>query len=388
MKVVVIGAGAAGLGLGWKLAKSGARVTVLERAQLGAGATSASAGMIAAAAEMGQAETPEAAFARRANALWPDFAKALEAQSGVNIAYRKNGSLLVSMKGETGAETPGAGNPHAQGPGTEMLDGTQARAREPMLSADVLSALWAPHEMQVNSQALCRALAVAFVRAGGELLSNETAVRIELDGGKAAGVVTPYRTHRADAYVLAAGAWTSRLEGLPPEAVLPVFPVKGEILVLTLPEGAKLPEHTVWGNGIYLTPRGNRLLAGATSELAGYDTSLTQDALLWLRRKAAELMPALASWTVAEHWAGLRPGTPDGMPVLGETTVKGLYVAGGQYRNGILFAPAIAEVLSRLVLERTGDVPAFDPKRFAGRTPVPASVIETPHKGEEWRTGS
>jgi glycine oxidase len=392
MKIVVIGAGAAGLGIGWKLARAGARVTVLERAQVGAGATSASAGMIAAAAEMGHGEAPEAAFARRANALWPDFAKELEAQSGVNIGYRRNGSLMVALKNEVrrhshGAESPGAANPHAGG-GVEMLDAAAARAREPMLTADVAGAMWAPDESVVDSQALCRALAVAFVRAGGEVLSNEAVVRIETDGGKAAGVVTPFRTHRADAYVLAAGAWSSRIEGLPPEAVPPVFPVKGEILVLAQPAGARLPEHTVWGNEIYVTPRGKRLLVGATVERAGYDTSLSQDALEWLRKQSAGLMPSLEEWEIAEHWAGLRPATPDGMPVLGETAVKGLYVAGGQYRNGILFAPALAEVLSRLVLERTAEPSAFDPRRFAGtKHDTAASVIETPHKGGEWRTG-
>lgn len=378
MNVIVIGAGVAGLGLGWKLAKAGARVTILERAQVGAGTTSASAGMIAAAAEMGDEETSEAVFARRANALWPDFAKEVQAQSGVNIGYRVNGSLLVRLKGED--------TPHAGGD-VETLDAAAARAREPMLGEEAAGAMWAPHEAQVDSRALCRALAVAFVRAGGELLSNETAVRFEIESGRIAGIVSPFKIHRADVYVMAAGAWTSRIAGLPPEAVPPITPVKGEIVVLAPPAGERLPEHTVWGNGIYATPRGQHLLVGATVEHAGYDTALTQDAQVWLRRKAVGLMPALKSWPVAEQWAGLRPASPDGLPILGETAVGGLYVAAGQYRNGILFAPAVAEVLSRLVLERTADVPAFDPKRFAGKAPDTASVIETPHKGEEWRSG-
>ena len=348
--------------------------------------------MIAAAAEMGHGDSPEAAFARRANGLWPDFAKELEAQSGVNIGYRRNGSLMVALRNEVrrhshSAENPGAANLHAQGADITMLDGETARAKEPMLTGNVAGAIWAPHEALVDSQALCRALAVAFVRAGGELQSNETVVRIETDAGHATGVVTPFKTHKADAYVLAAGAWSSRIEGLPPEAVPPVIPIKGEILVLAQPAGARLPEHTVWGNEIYVTPRGNRLLVGATVERAGYDTSLSQDAQEWLRKQSNGLMPSLEEWEIAEHWAGLRPASPDGLPILGETAVKGLYVASGQYRNGILFAPAVAEVLSRLVLERTADVPAFSPLRFAGTKPDTVSVIETPHKGGEWRTG-
>jgi glycine oxidase len=378
MNVVVIGAGVAGLGIAWKLARAGASVTVLERAQVGNGATTASAGMIAATAELGEAETPEAAFARRGSALWPAFAQELEQQSGVDIAFRRNGSLLVTMNGEEPSAHPPAER-HGQGADVESLTAAEARAREPMLSENIAGALWAPHEATVDSQALCRALAVAFVRAGGKVLSNETVVRFERDESRVLGVVTPFHTHRADAYVLAAGAWTSRVEGLPAGAIPPVIPVKGEILVLAPPEGAAPPAHVVWGNGIYLTPRGNRLLVGATVERAGFDTAVSQAALSWLRRQANGLMPALENWRIVEHWAGLRPGSPDGLPILGETSVEGLYVASGQYRNGILFAPAIAEVLSRLVLERTGGVSAFDPRR--GKRPDSAlSILETPHR--------
>jgi glycine oxidase len=378
MKVVVIGAGVAGLGIGWKLARAGASVTVLERAQVGNGATSASAGMIAATAELGEAETPEAAFARRASTMWPAFAQELQQQSGVDIAFHRNGSLLVTMKGEaTGAHS--AAERHGQGDDVAVLDAAEARAREPMLSDNIAGALWAPHEATVDTQALCRALAVAFVRAGGKVLSNETVVRFERDTQRILDVVTPFTTHRADAYVLAAGAWTSRVEGLPPEAVPPVIPVKGEILVLAPPEGAAVPPHVVWGNGIYLTPRRNFLLVGATVERAGFDTAVSQAALAWLRGQSNGLMPGLENWRIVEHWAGLRPGSPDGLPILGETCVEGLYVASGQYRNGILFAPAVAEVLSRLVLERTGGVSAFDPRREIRPDGAP-SILETPHR--------
>lgn len=386
MKVVVIGAGVAGLGIGWKLAQSGASVTVLERAQVGNGATTASAGMIAAAAELGQADTPETAFARRANELWPAFAEDLQKQTGVDIGYRKSGSLLVRMKSDTGE------GHHALSGVSEKLDAAKARTLEPMLSDEIAGALFAPEEAQVDSQALCRALAVAFVRAGGKVLSNETAIRFEWDGKRVVGIATPFTTHYADAFVLAAGAWSSRLEGLPPQAVPPVTPVKGEIVVLAPPAGAASPEHVIWGNGVYLTPRRGRLLVGATMELAGFDTSLSQAALRWLYQQSTGLMPQLAGWRLTEHWAGLRPGSPDGMPILGETCVPGLYVASGQYRNGILFAPAVAEVLSRVVLERMAVDAAFDPRRFDGLKPG-ASVVETPHKDAaggagEWRTGS
>jgi glycine oxidase len=385
MRVVVIGAGVAGLAIGWRLAQAGAKVTVLERAQVGNGATSVSAGMIAAAAETGERISPEAAFARRASLLWPDFAREVEAQSGVQIGYRKNGALLLRLPGEAAASTS-----------LEFLDPAKARAMEPLLAENIAGALWAPDEAQVISPALCRALAVAFVRAGGQVQSNETAVRFEHDGRKLLGVVTPFTTHHADVTILAAGAWSSRLAGLH-EFLPPVTPVKGEIAVLKPPPGkgpalgAALPQRVIWGNGVYAAPRPDCLLIGATMELAGFDTSVSEKALAWLYRKAVAVLPGLKDWRLAGHWAGLRPCSPDGLPLLGETGLEGLYVAGGQYRNGILFAPAVAEVMSRLVLERVTE-PAFDPRRFAGTKPPAPLVAETPHGAEtgeagEWRTG-
>ena len=381
MNVVIIGAGVAGLGIGWKLAQAGASVTILERAQPGRGATTASGGMIAAAAELGHADTPEAAFAKRANDLWSDFVTQLEAQSGVFLDYRKSGSLMVALKtggcphahggakpdaDKGGHDHGGQPNPHAQGADIAMLTAEQARAMEPMLSEDIAGALWAPHEATIDTHALVRALVTAFVKAGGTILANETAVRVEIEGSRAVGVRTPFALHRADAYILAAGAWTSCVEGLPPEAVPPVIPIKGEIVVLTPPAGANLPKHVVWGNEIYVVPRTERLLVGATMERAGFDTGKSSEACRWLLRQSAGLMPVLKGWEVAEHWAGLRPATPDGLPILGQTVVEGLYVASGQFRNGILFAPAVADALRRFVIgeEISPTLRAFDPRRF------------------------
>jgi glycine oxidase len=229
------------------------------------------------------------------------------------------------------------------------------------------------------------------VRAGGEVISNETAVRFEWDGTRVTGIATPFTVHHADAFVLAMGAWSSRIEGLPPGAVPHIAPVKGEIAVLAPPPGVALPNHVVWGNGVYLVPRGRRLIVGATMEEAGFDTSMTQAALRWLYRQSTGLMPSLKDWRLAEHWAGLRPASPDGLPLLGPAAVDGLYVASGQFRNGILFAPAVAEVLSRLILERTPVDPAFDPRRFGDGPGIP--VAETPHRdvpteADTWRMGS
>lgn len=361
MKVVVIGAGVAGLGIGWRLRQAGVDVTVLERTQAAHGATWAAAGMIAATAEHGEAQTPEGALAYRARKLWPDFAREIEHASGVKIGYAQSGSLMIAM-------TSGQAHDYAQrakaDPDLKALSAEEARALEPMLTRELVCALWASQEAVVDNRALGQALARAFVRAGGKLVLNETVVRIETQNGRAVAALTSAGLYEADAFVLAAGAWSGLIQGLPAAAIPPIKPMKGEMLALVPPKGTALPGHVVWGNDVYLVPRGNRLLIGATLEDVGFDTSLTAAAEDWLSSRALALMPDLKAWTIAEHWAGLRPGSPDGLPLLGPSAVNGLFVASGQYRNGILFAPAVMEILSGLVLERPTEFAAFDPRRF------------------------
>jgi glycine oxidase len=358
MKVVIIGAGVAGLATGWRLRQAGAEVTILERTQPAMGATWAAAGMIAVAGEMGAAQTPEAEFGQHSSALWPDFARELEAASGHPIGYRRSGALMV-------ARTTTEAGAFATWSGVERLDAAQTRAKEPMLTGDIAGALWASDEAQVDSRALGVALANAFVRAGGRLNLNEAAVRFDVRDSRAVALHSPFQRHEADAFILAAGAWSGKIGGVPSDALPPVKPIKGEMIAVAPPAGAALPKQVVWGNNVYLVPRADRLLIGATTADVGFDTSVTDAAANWLSARAIGLMPALARWDVVERWAGLRPGSPDGAPMLGPTRIGGLYAATGQFRNGILFAPALAENMSRLVLEQTAVIPAFDPRRFS-----------------------
>jgi glycine oxidase len=363
VKVVVIGAGVAGLSIGWRLRQMGVEVTVLERAQAGQGATWASAGMIAAAAELGEAQTPEGELAFRARQMWPDFAREIEAASSMTIGYAQHGSLLVASNAEQAAVFASRA---ATDSDLEILNAAEARALEPLLAPSIAGALLASKEAQVDSRALGQALARAFVRAGGTLVLNEAVVRIETFDGRAVAALTPAGFYHADAFVLAAGAWSGLIGGLPPDAIPPVKPIKGQMLALASPNGTALPGRVVWGNEVYLVPRGDRLLIGATLEDVGFDTGLTDAAEDWLSARAVSLMPDLRQWKIVEHWAGLRPGSPDGLPLLGPSAVSGLFVASGQYRNGILFAPVVADILSSLVLERPADFAVFDPRRFVG----------------------
>ena len=338
--ILIIGAGVAGLGIGWRLAQQCVAVTILERGEAAMSATHAAAGMIAATAEMAGAPEPEIAFAARAHALWPGFAAELEAASGVKLDYRQNGALMLEPS-----------RPAILPPGTQWLAGAEARAHAPML-ADQPGAIWAPDEAQVDNRALGRALALAFVAAGGTLRSGTAVTALA-----ARGVETPWGLLTADAVLVAAGAWSGGI------ASVPVSPVKGQMIALTPPPGAQIPAPVIWGNGVYLVPRRDRLLVGATVEQEGFDVTPTPVARDDLRRRAEGLIPGLQHWTLAEHWAGLRPASPDGLPLLG-ALANGVFVAAGQYRNGILFAPAIADHMRDVMLGRADIIPAFDPQRF------------------------
>jgi glycine/D-amino acid oxidase-like deaminating enzyme len=161
--------------------------------------------------------------------------------------------------------------------------------------------------------------------------------------------------------LIAAGAWSGLLEALP------ITPVKGEMIALQPLEGALLPGPVVWGEGVYCVPRHGRLLVGATVAEAGFDTGPTREARDHLWSRAARLMPAVKDWTLADHWAGLRPKSPDGLPLLGPAAAPGLFVASGQYRNGILFAPAIAQEMADIILGKAAVIADFDPRRFDGK---------------------
>lgn len=359
MNIVIIGAGVAGLSIGWRLLQAGANVTILERAQPGGGATWASAGMIALAAELETSPPAEVSFAHQSNDLWPSFAAELEEVSGHPIGFTRSGALLLGNDGAMLASRATAD------PALTFLTAEDVCSRWPMLTGEYSGGLWAPNEAHVDNRALGRALTIAFLKAGGVLKPTEAVVNIFDYQGRIVGVSTPFTRYPADAVLLAAGAWSGQV------ADVPVTPVKGEMIALTPPPGEDFDfaGPVIWGPDVYLVPRpapdGGRLLVGATVEEAGFDTALTKGALATLRNRAVRVIPALARWKLDEHWAGLRPASPDGLPLLGPWGDKpGLFVASGQYRNGILFAPAIADLMAKMILGKAEPIAAFDPRRF------------------------
>lgn len=353
MKIVIIGAGVAGLGIGWRLLQQGARVTILERAQAGKGASWAAAGMLAVTGEFDALPSAEKTFALHANALWPVFAQELEKISEVLLGYSRSGALLVASDQSAFASLRARVQE-----GVQILGPLECRTLVPMLKAGIGGGLWAAEEAHVDNRALGQGLVVAFLKAGGKLLTNEAVIRFEQRSDLIDAALTTFGRHEADAFVIAAGAWGGLLNHVP------VAPVKGEMIALSPRSEAACNGPVVWGNGIYIVPRKDRLLVGATVEEVGFDTSLTQRARRHLRNRAEELMPSLKDWVLREHWAGLRPKSPDGLPLLGPTHIPNLFLAGGQYRNGILFAPAIAQLMADMVLGRASPIAAFDPRRF------------------------
>lgn len=368
-RVAIIGAGVIGLGIAWRLAGAGCPVDVFDRGAAGAGASHAAAGMLAAGVET---EPGEAALLRLnllSRSLWPAFAAEVEAASGIDVQLRTEGTLVVALNADdVGRLRFNHRLQQEAGVETHWLTGGEARRREPYLNPSVPAALYSPHDHQVENRRLAVALHRAAEAAGARIHEHAEVGRVLVEGGHARGVAVGADTHPADVVVLAAGAWSRRIEGLPEEARPPVRPVKGQMLALRMPDGEPLLHHIVWTPGVYLVPRlDGRLLVGATVEERGFDTSMTAGGMLALLEGAWRALPGIEELAIEETWVGFRPGSRDDAPVLGPTPVDGLVLATGHHRNGILLTPVTVDAVSRLVLDGTvpDTIAGFGLDRFA-----------------------
>ncbi|MDW8365200.1 MAG: glycine oxidase ThiO [Abditibacteriales bacterium] len=366
--VIVIGGGAIGLSIGWYLARAGCPVTVLERGEAGRAATWAAAGMLTPHIEAKPTERDYVRLLRFSHDLWVDFAHALEEASGVSIGYRTEGTLMVALDRDDAEQLKFRHNYMQQwGLPVEWISGYEARQREPLLSRHVVGGLFSPLDHQVDNRAMVLALREALVRAGGNLREHTEVRHILIEDNGVRGVKLDDETIATDAVVLCAGAWSRNLNGLPESARPPVRPVKGQILTLQMPPDAPLITHVVWGLEVYLVPRHNgQLIVGATVEEMGFDTQLTAGGILSLLDKAWEVLPGIYDLPLVEMTAGLRPGSRDDAPILGETSVRGLFMATGHYRKGILLAPVTALTISHLILtgETMDIIKPFNLARF------------------------
>jgi len=375
---VVIGAGVIGLGIAWRLAQAGCRVDVYDKGEAGHGASWAAAGMLAAAAEAEPGEEPLLPLTLESQRLWPGFARELLAATGTSCEYRDEGTLVVALNRDD-AETLRHSYDFQRGLGLdiEWLNAAEARRLEPHLKPGIAAAVLSRNDHQVENRALVRALIAACRRADVAIHEHCPVAEITMTGGHATGVETARGREDADIVVLAAGAWSREIGGIPVAQRPPVRPIKGQMLAVQMDTRAPVLRHVVWlPNGGYLVPRNDgRLIIGGTVEERGFDTSITAGGLLTLIEAAWRAVPTIEELPIAETWVGFRPGSRDDAPMLGPSGIDGLVIATGHHRNGILLTPVSAAVISDYIL--SGRLPEmalpFAPQRFQ---PKPAPIAE------------
>jgi glycine oxidase len=369
--VAVVGAGAIGLGAAWRAAQRGMRVIAIDRGQPGAGTSSVAAGMLAPVAEALPTEQPLMHLGLASARLYPQFVAALAEASGLDPGYLRCGTLLAARDADE-AEwlTRELAMRETLSLGVRRLRSSDARRLEPALAPTLRLALEIPDDHAIDPRRLTAALAEAFVRAGGTLRLGASVAEVLVDSDRVTGVrVAGGEKIGAEQVVLAAGAWTDSLAGLPEDARVPVHPVKGQILRLHDPAGAGLLGRVLRMSDGYLVPRGDgRYVLGATMEERGFDTTVTAGAVFELLRTASELLPSVTELVIDELSAGLRPTTPDNAPAIGPGALAGLHWATGHYRHGILLTPVTAEIVAAGLAGEPSEYlagGAFAPTRFS-----------------------
>ena len=391
---VIIGGGVIGLGIGWQLAKAGASVTLYERERAGRAASWAAAGMLAPLAEAHTEEPALLKLGRHSLACYPQWVEELEADAQMDIGYRAEGTLIVGVEPDDTHQLRHLYTSQQQlGLDVEWITGREAREIEPALSPRVTAAIRCTADHQVDNRRMVTALQRAYQACGGVLHENSCVEQIEVKNGAATGVwvrtsepspsdnrraracPSPSRSaslHAADAIVLAAGPWSSQIEGIPHAIRPPVRPIKGQMLALQMEAGITVQKvirtmRARYPMSVYLVPRTDgRLIVGATSEEMGFDTRLTAGGMFELLRGAWEAVPGVYELPILETWTGLRPGSRDNAPILGHTPLDNLIVATGHYRNGILLTPVTAYEIAKLILtgELSTTIAPFQLERF------------------------
>jgi glycine oxidase len=385
--VIVIGGGIVGLAVALSARERGMSVTVLERDRLGAGASSVAAGMLApvAEAEFGDAAAHVLQLGLRSAALWPGFAARLEEATGEHVGYQRAGTLMVARDEDEARELERQIEFRGSlGLETVRLRASEAREREPALAPTVRLAMEAPNDHSVDPRAVMRALRASCERAGVEVWERAPVGALETDAsgsrvlGARLGGERDGETLATGAVVVAAGAWSADAAGVPEHARVPVRPVRGQVLRLRDPAGSGLLGRVVRVRRSYLVPRedGGYVL-GATVEERGFDLVPAVGGVYELLRDAHEVVPSSSELQIEELCVGLRPGTPDNLPLIGRGEIEGLWWATGHYRSGILLAPLSGELVAGLLAqERSAErevLAACDPGRFA-EVPAPTAT--------------
>jgi glycine oxidase len=371
--VAVAGAGIIGLSIAWRLALRGLSVAVFERAEAGSGASLAATGMLAAAAEHEPGCHDLLALALESQRQWPQFRAALEAQSGLSVDFREDGTLVVALGRDEVERLRFRHDLHKRcGLATRWLGGPQVRDLEPGLRPSAAAGLHCADDHQVDPRRVMAALRAACLAAGVHLFEQCAVTAVDIEGGRACGLLTARGACRAQTVVLTAGAWIGDLA--PPGLKMPVHPLKGQSLALRTTRDTGTLAHIVWTEQIHMAPKSDgRLIVGATVEERGFDETITAGGVYALLEGARRAFPAIEEMAIDAMWTGFRPSSIDDAPILGTAPVGNLVLATGHHRNGYLLAPVTAFAIEALVAD--GAMPAvaqpfgvgrFDPEEPAG----------------------
>ncbi len=359
LDVVVLGGGIIGCALAEELARRGQRVAVVERGRVGAEASSAAAGILAAQMDVPR-PGPFFDLCQVARRMYPSWVAHLERGLGRSVGFQADGSLFLvdTPRGEA-AMARQARWQRSRGLRVERWSPAQVRRQEPVVDGRFRCGWFFPAEAQVDNVALMAALALACRAAGVSLRERTVVRRLLIRAGRVRGVETDGGPLAAPVVVNCLGSWAALGGNFPVR--LPVEPARGQILVFQAPK--RFVHRAVMSPHAYLVQRRDgRLLVGSTIERVGFQKALTLEGMAGILQGAQRMSRALDSCTFLGAWAGFRPHTPDQKPILGRTTVEGLYVATGHFRHGILLAPVTATCMADLIL--TGRAP-FPPAPFS-----------------------
>ncbi len=360
---VVAGGGVIGAAIALELAEAGLKVGVFDAQQPGREASWASAGMISPVPES-VALAPLLPISMASVQRYPEFIARVEELSGSKVGYRKEGALDVFLDDEKQSEiTQILGQHRNAGLQAEALSGQQACELEPALTAEIRAAVLRPYEASLDNRLFTEAMLEAARRKGVEIHAGNGAKALLTDGRVCKGLQLASGSVEARWTIIAAGCFSAGIEGARDYA--PVTPAKGQMVALRC-EAVKL-RRDLWNGHLYLVPRTDgRIIAGATVEYEGFDRSVTAAGMKKILTGAISLVPGLEKARVEETWAGLRPDTPDHLPILGPTDQEGLLIATGHFRSGILLTPITAQLIREWVtIEKVSvDWAAFSPMRF------------------------
>ncbi len=359
--LLIIGGGVIGLSIAWQAARRGLQVQLIERGEVGREAAHAAGGMLAPLAEA-DCDDPFLRLCRQSRSLYREFSTELLGATGIDVEYRTDGTLFLSLKDEDDEELQSRYNwQNEAGIDIELLTATQILAIEPSLNPAVRWGLRFPDDHQVNNRLLIKALHAAALTAGVDISTRTTVLSLLTDRianrTRISGVETDRGRFTSSQVVLAAGCWSGQIHPRPQ-----VTPVRGQMLAVEM-DSPPL-QHVIYSSRGYLVPRRDgSLIGGSTTEIVGYDRRNTPAGMASIIANCVEMMPTFARLSLLETWAGLRPRVDDQLPVLGaDPAIDGLFHATGHYRNGILLAPLTGQLLVDLI---TGETPSFDLTAFS-----------------------